>query len=377
MANKSLEDIQPRVRRIKANLPSKNELTRIIASIDQQKEDEKLANTSPQNLKHRAKVKQADERTKATSPSGVNILEHVVQPIANLYSPSQHVGALFDMAKGRKGYWQSLGQGNSGFVSDKFAEEYPYLSMAVNIAGDGGIYGARNITNGAKRVYNSNTNLGSYLRNPNIGDYSLGVPLYKDKYYRVVTGKSAIDDANKSGLIRARTGMYNGELERIWRDYKDVLIENGYDSKEKVLTKWMDDYNAGQFDDVIGDIIEEETIRRNPRKSLFADLARPRASTNHGGTVGFRKGNLYYDLADKDIVIEGNNNSATFAKGHHGKVNKNVINEDIKSGENVVLLENGTNKNATAPASGFQYYEPTNHSLAGKTIYRRKKFNNK
>ena len=133
----------PPIRRIKADLPSREELASIDARIRQQKEDEKLANTSPQNLKHRARVKRADEKTRRTAPSGQNVMEHIVTPISNLYMPSQWVGATIDAIKGKRGFWESLGKGNSGFVSDKFAEEHPYWSMGINMLGDAGAYGSK------------------------------------------------------------------------------------------------------------------------------------------------------------------------------------------------------------------------------------------
>lgn len=54
--------------------------------------------------------------------------------MANRLSPTQNVRLLYDVATG--GDWRSSWLGNNGIVTDKFAEEHPYLSMAANMAGD-------------------------------------------------------------------------------------------------------------------------------------------------------------------------------------------------------------------------------------------------
>lgn len=136
------KDGKPVIRRIKSDLPSKEELTNIITVIDQQKEDEKLANTSPQNLKHTAKVKAADERTKATSPSSKNIMEHIVTPIAHLYSPSTQFSSIIDALQGEKGYWEGIHYGNNGFVPDNWAKDNPNLTSGINMLADGLVYTA-------------------------------------------------------------------------------------------------------------------------------------------------------------------------------------------------------------------------------------------
>lgn len=50
--------------------------------------------------------------------------------MANRLSPTQNIRLLYDTATG--GDWRSSWMGNNGIVTDKFAEEHPYLSMAAN-----------------------------------------------------------------------------------------------------------------------------------------------------------------------------------------------------------------------------------------------------
>lgn len=51
-------------------------------------------------------------------------------------SISQHVGAAFDAAQGERNYFESLFNGNSGFFTDKYATEHPWVSTFGNMAGD-------------------------------------------------------------------------------------------------------------------------------------------------------------------------------------------------------------------------------------------------
>lgn len=59
-------------------------------------------------------------------------LSHGLQPL----SLSQHVGAAADAIQGKRNYFDSLFNGNSGFFTDKYAAEYPWVSTLGNMAGD-------------------------------------------------------------------------------------------------------------------------------------------------------------------------------------------------------------------------------------------------
>lgn len=54
----------------------------------------------------------------------------------NALSPSQQFGAIVDWAQGEKGYWEGIGGTNSGFFTDKYAEEHPIISTLGNIGID-------------------------------------------------------------------------------------------------------------------------------------------------------------------------------------------------------------------------------------------------
>ena len=69
----------------------------------------------------------------------------------NVLDPTQWVGALSDKLTGKVdengnpiGFWQSLGYGNSGFVTDKFMKEHPILGTTANMIGGGATIGLGN-----------------------------------------------------------------------------------------------------------------------------------------------------------------------------------------------------------------------------------------
>ena len=68
----------------------------------------------------------------------------------NRFSPTQNIGLAIDAFQGdniMKSWF-----GNSGIVSDNFAKEHPYWSMAINLAGDGAIYNAKSIANAGRQL---------------------------------------------------------------------------------------------------------------------------------------------------------------------------------------------------------------------------------
>lgn len=66
---------------------------------------------------------------------GVNIMSGGV---LNRLSPTQNIGLIIDVAKGKN--FMNSWFGNSGIVSDNFAQQHPYLSFGINAIGDLGTY---------------------------------------------------------------------------------------------------------------------------------------------------------------------------------------------------------------------------------------------
>lgn len=57
------------------------------------------------------------------------------QPM-NVLSPTQQVGAAFDVIQGKKTYAQSIFGGNSGIVTDNYQHNHPIISSGANLLGD-------------------------------------------------------------------------------------------------------------------------------------------------------------------------------------------------------------------------------------------------
>lgn len=278
----------------------------------------------------------------------------------NFLSPTQYIGAAIDAIQGEKSFLKGVYDGNSGIVSDNFARNNPRAAALINMGVD---LATGYITSKVPTIYNtSKISLKNYAKNPYIGRYSLGIPLRKNRYYRIV-GEDAILDANTSKVIRSKTGWYHGAAEKTFNRFKSQMEQLGIDNVNDFKLK----YSPFEFGDVLRN--------RFGIEPTLMDRIHFRPSTNHGNTVGFAKGDLFYKLYPHDRVIVGTDKSATFAKGHHGSYSRTVQGKDIDQGSAVVILENGTNKNATAPASNFKYYEPTKYKISNKIIYKRKKFN--
>lgn len=94
----------------------------------------------------------------------------------NVISPSQQFGAIVDWAQGEKGYWEGIGEGNSGFFTDEYAKEHPIWTLVGNGAIDTatGLLGIdavnmatigtrSSLMSGAQTVRNSTPALSRYL----------------------------------------------------------------------------------------------------------------------------------------------------------------------------------------------------------------------
>ena len=92
----------------------------------------------------------AEQRARNITPGAV--LGQLASGL-NVLSPSQQFGALTDWAQGKKGYWDSIGSGNSGLFTDNYAEKHPIVSTIGNMIADGIVL--NNINKGIN-VFNKN-----------------------------------------------------------------------------------------------------------------------------------------------------------------------------------------------------------------------------
>lgn len=101
--------------------------------------------SDPQFIYHR-NLEAADNQVRRTAFSD----DKTLNLIMNAMTPSQQVGAIRD-GNGFSSYWESLRNGNSGFVTEEYAKRHPYLTRLLNTGGDlvigGGINKLSNIKN--------------------------------------------------------------------------------------------------------------------------------------------------------------------------------------------------------------------------------------
>ena len=122
---------------------------------------------------------------------GLNIMSGGV---LNRLSPTQNIGLIIDVAKGKN--FMNSWFGNSGIVSDNFAQQHPYLSFGINALGDFGIYYMPKAIKptlqvvdrlGTRNLMNQET--------PNTLNRLIG------------TGTSGYEDALSSGVVRGNIKM--------------------------------------------------------------------------------------------------------------------------------------------------------------------------
>ena len=122
---------------------------------------------------------------------GVNIMSGGV---LNRLSPTQNIGLIIDAAKGKN--FMDSWFGNSGIVSDNFAQNHPYWTFGINALGDFGIYQMPKAIKPTLQVVDrlGTRNLMNQ-KTPNTLNRLIG------------TGTSGYEDALSSGVVRGNMKM--------------------------------------------------------------------------------------------------------------------------------------------------------------------------
>ena len=100
-----------------------------------------------QGMTNQAANEKADEYVNRVTPTAEDLLNIGTLGGLNNLSPTQWARRAYDLRKAIKGNmsWDKFGNnwfyGNKGLVSDKYAQEHPYASAAINLAGDIGAFG--------------------------------------------------------------------------------------------------------------------------------------------------------------------------------------------------------------------------------------------
>ena len=100
-----------------------------------------------QGITNQAANEKADEYVNRVTPTAEDLLNIGTLGGLNNLSPTQWARRAYDLRKAIKGNmsWDKFGNnwfyGNNGLVSNKYAQEHPYASAAINLAGDIGAFG--------------------------------------------------------------------------------------------------------------------------------------------------------------------------------------------------------------------------------------------
>ena len=169
-----------------------------------------------------------------TMASDMETMNAVTGGALNWTMPSQLIGAtgrlINDEDFGQFG--RNLILGNSGIVTDKFAQEHPYLSMATNIAGDGVILGLAGA--GRTGIKNSSNYVKQGIKNikPFIKDVSVN---YKDylndiKYLPQQTIKAIKDGRYTPFMTRQQAKIALRKNQEVLQN----IFDDAYDFNKKI-----------------------------------------------------------------------------------------------------------------------------------------------
>lgn len=91
-----------------------------------------------QNLKHRKKIEQADQKVQQTALTLPGMLESIG---LNFTSPTQVGRGIYESVVNGDNFLHNVYFGNNGVFSEDFAKEHPYVTNIINSIIDSGTYG--------------------------------------------------------------------------------------------------------------------------------------------------------------------------------------------------------------------------------------------
>lgn len=209
------------------------------------------------------KAIQAEQTARNITPTG--ILGNFSSGL-NVLSPSQQFGALTDWAQGKKGYWDSIGSGNSGLFTDNYAKEHPIVSTIGNMIADGIIL--NNINKGIN-VFNKNnvkeftpTQTTARLRQDS-GNFEVG---------QTVNLKQLLSE---EGLNKVKNFMREDVAPRL----RSAISDEGrfIDTQERAIIDVTPDFYNSSIDKYPTDWIDDIPViitEPDPKHGGFADLNR-------------------------------------------------------------------------------------------------------
>lgn len=177
-----------------------------------------------QNRKHAEEVAMQDALVRETS---------AFEKPLNFLSPGQYFGAAVDYFQGESPFWEGVYNGNSGWVTDSFAEKYPGVATLANAALDMAFDYA---PTASIKAINKSPNLVAKLRHPT----------YK-KYYHGTSADFNIKDARMGSTTNL--GLHASGTPKIAEDMKMHNVGTNPHVKEfyapKPSTESIDTWNNG------------------------------------------------------------------------------------------------------------------------------------
>ena len=177
-----------------------------------------------QNRKHAEEVAMQDALVRETS---------AFEKPLNFLSPGQYFGAAVDYFQGESPFWEGVYNGNSGWVSDSFAEKYPKISTLANTALDKAFDYVPTLS---IKAINKSPNLVAKLRHPT----------YK-KYYHGTSADFNIKDARMGSTTNL--GLHASGTPKIAEDMKMHNVGTNPHVKEfyapKPSAESIDTWNNG------------------------------------------------------------------------------------------------------------------------------------
>lgn len=208
-----------------------------------------------QNLKVRDYNKKADRWVNSEySPAR----QFSVYAPTQWLSPSHWIGYGKHLYNG--GDWKEGLFHNSGLVTDEFYQEHPFLSTAINIVADGGIYGLPNMYRGIQ------TRVGQYINN-RLGYYGGD---YKHRFLNTLGrrfGIKSITNPSKPQLIRK---INSNSPETSWKvENGEIEIGNPGDKIVNFTTdRPVVSHKGGNWDHVADTWVIDPNVPKSTPKSI-------------------------------------------------------------------------------------------------------------
>lgn len=326
-----------------------------------------------------------------TMASDMETMNAVTGGILNLTSPTQVLGATGRLIKnGDIGqFGRNLILGNNGIVSDAYAAEHPYLSMAANIVGDGvtlGLIGAgrTGIKNSSNYVKQGIKNTKSFIKDVSVNykDYlndinylPQTIKAIKDGRYTPFMTRQQAKIAlrkNQEALQKVFDDAYNFNKSIEANKSQPVNIDEQYKVN---IDNWDKVYNSREGIEILN---LKDSPYINSKPTLYVKPLKTKANQpfqNYSGYYVASDNSVYIPSRDrslmlKHILIDPNSNSTKSLLAHELKHHiqevvpqyRDIARYNFFTGENFINPDNTIANEVFDPIrKNSSYYETAWH----------------